>query len=109
MKLANIITEEITLDELERVVRNVHIDQIKKQMKKLRANDKKTHHMFFVAVKGKTLADKIKNDTIKVLNKTIKKKPDILKRMNASQAEKEIRNNVSLLAAQYILAAQKDK
>ena len=65
--------------------------------------------MFFVAVKGKTLADKIKNDTIKVLNKTIKKKPDILKRMNASQAEKEIRNNVSLLAAQYILAAQKDK
>ena len=46
MKLASIITEEITLDELEHVVRNVYIDQIKKQMKKLRANDKKTHHMF---------------------------------------------------------------
>ena len=109
MKLANIITEEITLDELERVVRNVYIDQIKKQMKKLRANDKKTHHMFFVAVKGKTLADKIKNDTVKVLNKAIKRKPDILKRMTASKAEKEIRNNISLITTNYILSSKKKR
>ena len=63
-------------------------------MKKTRATDDKTHHMFFTAVKGKTLADKIKNDTVKVLNKAIKRKPDILKRMTASKAEKEIRNNM---------------
>ena len=85
------------------------LEAIKKQMKKTRATDDKTHHMFFTAVKGKTLADKIKNDTVKVLNKAIKRKPDILKRMTASKAEKEIRNNISLITTNYILSSKKKR
>ena len=109
MRLQDIISEEITLDELELIVRRVYIEAIKKQMKKTRATDDKTHHMFFTAVKGKTLADKIKNDTVKVLNKAIKRKPDILKRMTASKAEKEIRNNISLITTNYILSSKKKR
>ena len=109
MKIQDIISEEITLDELELIVRRVYIDAIKKQMKKPRATDDKTHHMFFTAVKGKTLADKIKIDTVKVLNKAIKRKPDILNRMTASKAEKEIRNNISLITTNYILSSKKKR
>ena len=109
MRLQDIISEEITIGDLEKIVRKVYIDAIKKQVKKMRSDDDQTHHMFFVAVKGKTLADKIRNDTVKSLNKTVKRKPDVLKRMNASKAEKEIRNNISLITTNYILASKKKR
>lgn len=107
MKLCNILNESITIDELERIVRNVYVDEIKKQIKKMKMNNEKTHHMFFVVVKGKTLADKIKNDVVKSLNKTVKKKPDVLDRMDTKKAEKEIRNQVAYTATQYLLSASK--
>jgi hypothetical protein len=107
MKISNILNESITIGELERIVRKVYIDEIKKQMKKMRMNNDKIHHMFFVAVKGKTLSDKIKNDIVKSLNITIKNKPDILERMDSKKAEKEIRNQIAYKVTQYLVAAAK--
>ena len=107
MKLNNILNESITIDELERIVRKVYIDEIKKQIKKMRMNNDKIHHIFFVATRGKTLSDNINNEIIKSLNSTIKKKPDVLDRMDSKKAEKEIRNQVAYKTIQYLMSASK--
>jgi len=120
MKLISILTEATSIDDLEKVVRDVYLDEIKKQMKKMKMTDDKTHSIFFVASRkapgklptrlsqhyqsssGKTLADKIKNKTIKALNATAQKKPDVLARMDLRKAEKEIRTQIAYVATEYM-------
>ena len=120
MKLISILTEATSIDDLEKIVRDVYLDEIKKQMKKMKMTDDKTHSIFFVASRkapgklptrlgqhyqrssGKTLADKIKNETIKSLNATAQKKPDVLARMDLKKAEKEIRTQIAYVVTEYL-------